>query len=133
MYIFCWLAMASHRWCQLSSNVRPQSMHPLHIAVEHMDEAAVRELLQAGADPNLVENELGGFRPLHVAVDTECEDSCYRYDMGDESASPRATVSRLLVQAGANPDLPDFQGVTARAMAEGRLHHEAIALFGARE
>ena len=23
MYIFCWLALASHRWCQLSSNVRP--------------------------------------------------------------------------------------------------------------
>ena len=24
MYIFCWLALASHRWCRLSSNVRPR-------------------------------------------------------------------------------------------------------------
>lgn len=105
-------------------------MLPLHLAVEHMNEAAIRELLGAGADPNAPDPELGGFRPLHVAVDIECEDSCYRYDMGDASAAPKATVSRILVGAGANPDLPDLQGRTARSIAKERLHAEALLLFG---
>jgi len=105
-------------------------MLPLHLAVEHMNEAALRELLDAGADPNVPDPEVGGFRPLHVAVDIECEDSCCRYDMGDVSASPKATVSRILVEAGASPDLPDFQGRTARSIAKERLHAEALFLFG---
>jgi len=95
-----------------------------------MNVAALCELLSAGADPNAPDAELGGFRPLHLAVDIECEDSCYRYDMGDVSASPKATVSRILAEAGANPDLTDFKGNTARSIAKERLHVEAFLLFG---
>jgi hypothetical protein len=27
VYIFFWLALASHRWCRLSSNVRQHKLH----------------------------------------------------------------------------------------------------------
>lgn len=111
--------------------VRPPSMLPLHVAVEHMDEQTIRALLHSGADPNAPDPELGGFRPLHLAVDVECENSCYRYDMGEVAASPRATITRILLEAGADPDLPDQQGRTARSIAKERMHAEALSLFGA--
>ena len=105
-------------------------MLPLHHAIEHMDERAIIALLQTGADPNQPDPELGGFRPLHLAVDAECEDSCRRYDSGDKDARPQATITRLLLHAGANPDLLDGNGRTARAMAIERKHVTAMGLFG---
>jgi ankyrin repeat protein len=95
-----------------------------------MDEHAVSALLQEGADPNQQDPELGGFRPLHLAVDIECEESCRRYDAGDEAARPRARLTRLLLSAGADPDLPDGNSRTARRMAVERGHEEALELFG---
>ncbi len=89
-------------------------MLPLHQAIEQMDEQKVAALLQAGADPNQPDPELAGFMPLHLALDIESEDSCNRYDMGDKEARPRASLTRLLVKAGANPGLPDGSGITAR-------------------
>ena len=62
----------------------------LHHTIEEMDEHAVSALLQEGADPNQPDPEIGGFRPLHLAVDIECEDSCRRYDAGEKAARPRA-------------------------------------------
>lgn len=105
-------------------------MLPLHHAIEHMNEVLVRELLHSGADPNAPDPELGGFRPLHIAVDIECEDSCYRYDMGNLNASPETVITRILLEVGANPDLPDDQGKTARSIAKERLHAKALSLFG---
>lgn len=104
-------------------------MLPLHMAIEHMDEDAVRALLAEGADPNAQEPEFGGFSPLQLAVDIECEDSRYRYDSGEITASPRATITFILIEAGANPDLPDQLGQTARSLAKERLHTEALFLF----
>lgn len=104
-------------------------MLPLQHAIEHMDERAVIALLQSGADPNQPDPELGNFRPLHLAIDVECEDSCRRYDAGDKEAYPQATITKLLLAAGANPDLADGSGQTARAVASERMHTEALRLF----
>lgn len=105
-------------------------MLPLHCAIEDMDEQGVIALLASGADPNQPDPELGGFRPLHLAVDIECEDACYRYDAGDAGAQPKATITRILLNAGADPDLPDGQGQTARSIAQERRHGEALSHFG---
>jgi hypothetical protein len=104
-------------------------MSPLNLAIEHFDERAVASLLASGADANRPEPELGGCSPLQHAVDIECEESCRRYDMGDPEAKPRATITRLLVHAGALPDLADPKGRSARSDAEERLHLEALHLF----
>ena len=104
-------------------------MNALHLAAEHLDGEAIQRLLADGADPNVREPELGGFTALHVAVDSECEDSCYRYDMGDLEAAPLVIVSGLLLRAGANPDIPDDSGLTARRLAEERLHHDVLRVI----
>jgi len=87
------------------------------------------ELLGEGADPNQPDPDFGGFRPLHLAVDIECENSCRRYDAGDENARPKAIITTLLLNAGANPDLFDFHGQSARDIARERNHREADELF----
>lgn len=105
-------------------------MNALHIAAELLDVETISRLLSEGADPDERDPELGGFTALHVAIDSECEDSCYRYDMGESDAAPRVIVSGLLLQAGANPDIPDESGLTARRLAEERLHHEVLQIIG---
>lgn len=77
-------------------------------------------LIESGAEVNLPDPELGGCYPLQLSVDIECEDSCRRYEMGDLQATPRATITRLLVCAGAEPDLIDPNGASARSWAEER-------------
>ena len=101
--------------------------HPLHHAIEYLDAHALAELLAGGADPN--QPGPGGERPLHCALDMELVNSTYRYYTGDESAAPRATFTRLLLSAGADPDLSDERGETPRTRAR-RMHKEALELFG---
>jgi hypothetical protein len=86
----------------------------LHDAIEYMHEHAVSALLQEDADPSQQDPEIGGFRPLHLALDVECEESFRRCDAGEEAARPKARLSRLLLTAGADPDLPDGKGRSAR-------------------
>jgi uncharacterized protein len=104
-------------------------MHPLHHAIEHLDEQAVAALLAGGADPNEPDPDAYGMRPLLRAVHVECEDSCRQYDRGDYDAAPRATLTRMLLDAGADPDLPDDRGQTACDVARERMHEEALELF----
>ena len=104
-------------------------MLPIHEAIEHMDEEELIILLEQGANPNAQEPELGGFTPLHLAVDIECEDACSRYDRGELGAQPLARLSRLLLAAGANPNLPDSNGITPFQMAKERNHIAALSLF----
>lgn len=106
-------------------------MSPLNAAIEDFDAERVAVLIASGIDVNRPEPEMCGFYPLQHSVDIECEDSCYRFDKGDLSASPRATITELLLRAGANPDLIDASGESARSWAEKRLHKEALRLFGA--
>ena len=71
----------------------------LHSAVSARDAAAVRALLDAGADPNA--RQQGGYTPLHGAAHN-----------GDG-----ATV-RMLLDAGADPSLRNDEGKDALAFAE---------------
>src|SRR5471030_763018 len=104
-------------------------MSPLHQAIENLDKCSVVELLDKGADPNQTDSDFGGFRPLHLAIDIECEDACRRYDSGAPYAQPHALLTELLLQAGADPNLPDEQGRTAWEIARKRNHQEALSLF----
>jgi ankyrin repeat protein len=108
-------------------------MSPLNKAIEDLDETAVAALLAAGADVNRPEPELGGCSPLQHAVDIECEDSCVRYDAGELDAAPRPTITRILVAAGADPDLADPRGRTARIWAAERQHVAALHIFGVKQ
>jgi hypothetical protein len=92
----------------------------------------VASLIASGADVNRPEPDLGGCYPLQHSVDIECEDSCRRYDAGELQAVPRVAITRILVHAGADPDLLDHAGSSARSWAETRNHNEALVLFGPR-
>ena len=105
------------------------TMSPLNTAIENFDEEAVQALIASGADVNRPEPDLGGCYPLQHSVDIECEDSCRRYDAGDEEAAPRARITELLLRAGANPDLVDGHGGCARSWAEQRSHQDALRVF----
>ena len=104
-------------------------MSPLNSAIENFDGQAVAALIASGADVNRPEPEMGGCYPLQHSVDIECENSCRRYDDGDLQAVPRAIITRLLLRAGADPDLADPVGSTARSWAGERCHEEALRLF----
>ncbi|MDB5703779.1 MAG: ankyrin repeat protein [Sphingomonas bacterium] len=105
-------------------------MLPLHCAIEDFDQEALVVLLRNGADPDQPDPDFGGFRPLQLAVDIECEEACRRYDKGELDSRPRASLTTILVNAGASPDLSDAKGLTARALARDRMHMEALTLFG---
>jgi len=107
-------------------------MSPLNLAIENFDEHAVAALIASGAAVNQPEPELSGCSPLQHAVDIECEDSCRRHDAGDPNAVPRATITRILVRAGADPEQVDPSGSSARSWAEQRRHDEALRLFDER-
>ncbi|MFZ6756024.1 ankyrin repeat domain-containing protein [Undibacterium sp. Ji50W] len=104
-------------------------MHPLHQAIESMDYDSVKCLLEAGADPNVPDAEFGGARPLHLSIDIECEESCRRYDKGEFGAVPSASISRLLIEFGANPYLCDPAGQSPIDWATHRNHGAALQLF----
>jgi ankyrin repeat protein len=93
--------------------------------------SAVNDLIQEGADVNAADPSAGGVRPLHLAVDIECEDACRRNDEGDPNAVPVASLSRILLVAGADPHLTNENGETAIDWARNRNHAWALALFHA--
>lgn len=107
-------------------------MSPLNLAIENLDAHAVAALVAGGAAVNRPEPELGGCSPLQHAVDIESEESCRRDDAGDPDAAPRATITRMLVLAGADPEQVDSSGASARSWAEQRRHDEALRLFDQR-
>lgn len=104
-------------------------MLPLHDAIDNMNADGIRSLLEAGADPNEPDPEIDGFRPLHLALDIECEDSCRRFDLGDLEAKPYSSITKQLLMAGANPYLTDAKGQSAIDIAHERNHEHALALF----
>ncbi len=77
---------------------------PLYLAVEHMDVAIARRLVQAGADVN---HELeDGWTPLAHAIDIE-SDAAWQahYEAGHETTE----LCELLLAAGAIPTTRAFQ------------------------
>ena len=71
---------------------------PLHVAAVRGDRNAVRVLLDAGADPNAVDD--AGRTALHDAL-----------------AHPHVQVARMIVAAGGQLDAKNRDGVSPREMA----------------
>jgi ankyrin repeat protein len=86
------------------------AIQPLHAAVAGDHLGIARLLLEAGADPNAVQQD--SFRPLHGAAQ-----------------NGNVGIVRLLLDHGADPTLSDAQGRAARALAEEGGYAEAAALL----
>lgn len=103
----------------------------LHTAVESMSVYEIATLISSGCNVNERDPYLGGFTPLHLAIDIECEEACRSYDAGNPDAVPKSKISSLLLAAGADPRIADFSGLTPIQLAAERNHKEALSLFGA--
>lgn len=91
-------------------------------AVEQLDAERVDRLLRDGADPNVV-NPYSGTSALHLAIDAEA-------DGAHQNNEPLTVeVTRLLLEAGADPHLRDKTGATPADVAREMGHHLALALL----
>ncbi len=122
--------------------------HPLGLAAFFKRPAAVRALLDLGADPHLATRP-AGFTPLHSAVADDAGAAAKDIvrllldagaDPNAQSASggtPLHTAAftgnvpliQTLLAAGADPDLPDAKGHTPLDVAREHGHSEAAALL----
>jgi ankyrin repeat protein len=107
-------------------------MFALSQAIENMDLASAKSLLEQGANVHARDPAVGMATALHLAVDIESEDACRRFDAGDAEASPVPLLTELLLDFGADPSLRDSDGKTPRDWATQRQHLAAIKLFEAR-
>lgn len=104
-------------------------MLPLHAAIESMNLSEISSLISDGVNVNEQDPSIGGFTPLHLAVDIECEEACRCYDAGSLNAVPKSDISRLLLAAGADPCIADFNGLTPIQLAAARNHKDALLEF----
>jgi ankyrin repeat protein len=81
---------------------------PLHVAVEHGRHAAVRVLLEAGADLEAPERAQPGYRPLHRACLPRPPDGTIDPELVD-----------LLLEHGAHADVDDARGETPLHLCVG--------------
>jgi ankyrin repeat protein len=74
---------------------------PLHVLLWRKDFSGVKDLIEAGADPNAIGDM--GETPLHVAIHQEVPD-----------------IIELLLAAGANADISSEFGETPRSLATSK-------------
>ncbi len=86
----------------------------LHLACEHGDLALIRALVECGADPNAADRD--GTPVLHFAVDTDIDCTWQRHHSLD---SLEFEITKVLLELGAKPDLPDAVGRIAEDIADG--------------
>lgn len=103
-------------------NAQPENHMPaLYGAIEQQNPEIVRILAAGGANLNLrIE---GGSTPLHLAVDIE-GDSAYQ-----AGRVPRADLTALLLNLGADPNLMDSNGKRPIDLAREYDHAVAFALL----
>lgn len=89
----------------------------LQAACEHQNHVVIRALLQHGAEINARDAINSRQTPLHHAVDIDL-DSAWQ-QTHDLKQPVNFETTRLLLEAGADPDLPDDRGRTPRSMAAG--------------
>src|SRR5690242_13403509 len=103
-------------------------MTPLMIAVDNLDFAEVRRLLeQQHADINAADEF--GQTALHFAVDAEVDEADLHLSKGDPRPQPSADMTRLLLEHGADVRVRERQGETALDWAILRHHKLAEALL----
>ena len=90
----------------------------LHDATLAGDMAKVREHLASGADPDARDHL--GRTALHVAVSANPTSA---------SAGAQLGIASLLLQAGARPGIPDFEGQTPLSGAAARCNAGAVSLL----
>ena len=95
--------------------------NPLHAAIENNQTEIVKYLLLAKADPNCPYN--GGFSALHHVIDVEIDG----YQQTNAPELPDATLTKLLVEAGADLDL-SYDDQTPLQFAE-ECHHKYALEF----
>ena len=94
----------------------------VHAAASYQDVDALRDLLRGGASPNV--QDAFGQTPLHIAVDREM-------DAWKQAGEEPSTVAvELLLAYGADADLPDDAGSSARDWAARNGFLAATQLFG---
>lgn len=100
---------------ELAARRGPQNRTPLHKAADVGDEAAARELLREGADPNA--RDSWGQTPLHEAASSGALD-----------------IALALLEAGAEADAADERGITPLFRAVDTVHRspEMVAALRAR-
>lgn len=101
----------------LSDNEWP----PLHTAVEHGNPELVRALLSYGAYVDIQDES--GFTPLQLAIDMEADGAW------QEGSDPKPIISKILLDSGANPELKNHSGRSARDIAKDYKYLEAISLM----
>lgn len=104
-------------------------MTALEFAIEHLQTDVIRYLLRIGADVN--GRDEGGVTPLHFAIDIECEWARYVADNEGVDYAPKATVTPILLDEGADPLIASAAGLTPLDWARRRGHAEAIAVIAA--
>ncbi|MBC7881546.1 MAG: ankyrin repeat domain-containing protein [Anaerolineae bacterium] len=98
--------------------------NPLHAAIENMQEEVVSYLLELGADPNSSCGE-AVFSALHHAIDIEIDAAT----QANDPIPPEATITKLLLEAGADINMKDYRGETPLQMARHRGHQKAVLLL----
>lgn len=116
----------------LSFNCSPNFINrngqsPLHVAAESLKEIFVSKLLNSGANPNLKDNY--GQTPLFIAIDAEVELAKYVADQEGKPSEAEIIVSKLLLDAGADPFIATFQDVSPYQLALEIQHKKIIELI----
>ena len=87
-------------------------VQPVHAAAASRNLDILREVLEAGGDPNVPQQQ--GFVPLHEAA-----------------TSGNREMAELLIKHGANPRLANDAGKTSIDLATDKSHTELAAYLGA--
>jgi uncharacterized protein len=93
---------------------------PAHLAVEHQDVDALRELLGDGWDPD--ERDAQGMPLLHHAIDIEADGAA-------QAGTPvSSALTATLLENGANPGI-EWDGQSALQLAVSYRHEAAVELL----
>ncbi len=108
---------------KLDPNLQGEPYTLLEYAMGSSSPEVVAMLCKQGADPNVPINT-NGWRALHMAVETE---SCLYLE--GEQGRYDVPLTRVLLEAGADPLLADKNGSTAIDLARSHQHRNAIRLM----